>query len=89
VPPSSSARYRLQLASMRSAAAAAETWDKLSAKHGDVIGALELVIQKIDLGVGKGIYYRVQAGPVTSEADGDRMCATLRQRKVACIVVRR
>jgi hypothetical protein len=89
VPPSPSARYRLQLASMRSAEAATETWDALSAKHGDVIGGLELVIQKIDLGEGKGIYYRVQAGPVTSEADGNQKCATLRQRKIACIVVRR
>ena len=89
VPPSSSSRYRVQLASMRSATAAAQTWDTLVAKHGDVLGSLELVIQKITLDEGRGIYYRVQAGPVATEDDGARICATLRQRKAACIVVRR
>ncbi|MCP4328100.1 MAG: hypothetical protein GY791_06650 [Alphaproteobacteria bacterium] len=81
--------FRLQLASMRSPAAAAGAWDALIGKHYDVLADLEPVIQKIDLGEDKGVYYRVQAGPIATEAEGKRLCAVLTQRNVGCLVVRR
>ncbi len=81
--------YRLQLASLRSAEAAAEAWGNLQAKHGDIMSRFDLIVEKVDLGAQKGIYYRVQAAPVASQAEGNELCAQLKKRQVACLVIKR
>jgi cell division septation protein DedD len=81
--------YRLQLASMRSSESANGAWDALVSKQYDVLGSLKPVIERVDLGEERGIYYRVQAGPIESKVEAERLCATLNQRDIACIVVQR
>ena len=81
--------YRLQLASMRSPEAATAAWEKLEADHPDLLGGFDLIIEKVDLGEDRGIFYRVQAGPVTSDAHGKDLCDKLKARDVACLVIKR
>src|SRR6202007_808621 len=59
--------FRIQLAAVKSEAAAKKTWKRLVAKHQDLLGPLTMEVVRADLG-GQGIYYRVQAGPFTDKA---------------------
>jgi selenocysteine lyase/cysteine desulfurase len=36
----------------------------------------------------RGIFYRIQAGPLADPQEGERICTLLRQRNVGCILVR-
>jgi len=78
--------FRVQLAAYRTPEAAAEQWRKISSKQSDLLGKLNPVIQRADLG-GKGIFYRLQAGPLKSRNSAAALCEKLKQRKVSCLVV--
>lgn len=80
--------YRIQLAAVRAREAVEPEWTRLQKKNADLLGPLELSVQKADLGPGKGIYYRLQAGPLATEAAARDLCAKLKERKVGCLVVR-
>jgi len=80
--------YRIQIAAVRSAAAAEKEWSRLQKKHTDLLGGLNSMIEKADLGK-KGIYYRIRAGMIAENTTAKDLCAALKQRKVGCIVVRR
>ena len=54
--------YRIQLASLKSEAAAQKTWKRLAAKYKDVLASLTVHIQKVAL-TSSAPYYRLQAGP--------------------------
>ncbi|HZS83994.1 MAG TPA: SPOR domain-containing protein [Stellaceae bacterium] len=79
--------YRLQLAALRSEEAARHEWEALRAAHRDLLGALEARWPRADLGA-RGTFYRVQAGPIADAAKAEQLCAELRHRNVACILVR-
>ncbi len=79
--------YRVQLAALKSRAAAARHWKRLKAKHRDLLGGLDLVIQKVDLGGKTGVVFRLQAGALASRAAGQTLCARLGKRKVGCLLV--
>lgn len=78
--------YRLQLASLKSAADAREVEAKLKRNYGDVLGAAGFSIVPVDLG-DRGTYYRVMAGPM-SQGSAAQMCGSLRQRGAACILAK-
>ncbi len=42
---------------------------------------------RVDLGAGKGIFYRLQAGPIPDRETADTLCAELKRQKVGCLVV--
>ena len=77
----------MQLAAVRDEQAAKDEWSRLKQRHADVLGNLDLDIQKADLG-GQGIYFRVRGGPLTDEAAARRVCDALKARNVGCLVVR-
>lgn len=79
--------YRIQLASVRSEEQARATWARLQKGNGDVLGSLSLRALRVDLGGDKGIYYRVQAGPL-DEGGAQSACNQLRKRSIDCIVVK-
>ena len=81
--------YRVQMASLKSRAAVQKNWATLKRKHADLLGKLGLNIQSVTLSGGRGTYYRMQAGPLTSRAQATALCANLKKRKQGCIVVRR
>ena len=84
----SASTFTIQLAAVRSPDRANEEWGRLSKKHADLLGKLTLSIVKADLGAKKGIFYRLRAGPVATEAAARTLCSELTKRKVGCLVVR-
>jgi SPOR domain len=78
---------RVQLGSLRSAEAAKEEWARLKREQPELLGKLSAIAVKADLG-DKGIYYRVQAGPLPDGAAAERLCSELRQRKLGCSLAR-
>jgi hypothetical protein len=78
---------RLQLGAVRSEEVARAEWDRIKRRNADLLGNLSAVAIRADLG-GKGVYYRIQAGPVGDASTADRVCGELRQRHLGCIIVR-
>lgn len=86
-PPAKNGAYKVQIAAVKSQEDAEREWAKLKSAHSDLLGALTLSVQRADLGA-KGIYYRVQAGPLADAAAAKELCGSLQQRKIGCLVVR-
>lgn len=82
-----STSYQVQLAAARSAQAAQGEWDRLRAKHRDLLGPLGLTVVRADLGAGKGVFYRLRVGPVTDRNAARALCSALSKRKQACLIV--
>ncbi len=80
--------YRVQVASVKSYAAAASLWQRLNKSHNDLLGRLAYFVEKVDLGKKKGVYYRVQGGPLDSENAAKSLCSKLRKRSVSCLIVK-
>jgi cell division septation protein DedD len=85
--PASGKGYRLQLGSVRSPEAAKKEWDHLKSEQGDLLGTLGFTTERADLGA-RGIYYRIQAGPIADAAAAERNCNELKKRGVGCILVK-
>ncbi len=87
-PISRDRAYLVQLAAARSSQGAREEWERLRVKHLDLLGSLGLTITKADLGAGKGIFYRLRAGPLIDEGSARSLCRILAGRKVGCLVIK-
>lgn len=79
--------FRVQLAAVRTRAIAQKEWSRIKKKNADVLGKLSLSVMRADLG-SKGTYYRLRAGPITSESKARALCKKLAARKVPCLVIR-
>jgi len=80
--------YFLQLGALRSVEAAQASWTQLKAAQPDILGNLPANAVRVDLGSDQGVFYRVMAGPIADESAAERGCNTLKQRHVACILVK-
>lgn len=80
--------YLVQLAAARSSEGARNEWNRLKAKNLDLLGDLGLVVTKADLGPGKGIFYRLRAGPLGNEAAARTLCQQLARRQVGCLIIK-
>jgi hypothetical protein len=88
-PPAASpggGNFRLQIASVKSEDAAKAEFQRLQKRYPEALGGLGVAYVRVDLG-DKGIYYRVQAGPV-DEARATSICSSLKSQSVGCILVR-
>ncbi|WP_336080817.1 SPOR domain-containing protein [Thalassospira sp. CH_XMU1448-2] len=79
--------FRIQLASVRDESGASAEWKRLSSKNNDLLGSLQMFVQRTDLG-DKGVFYRLQAGPLADAAAAEKLCSDLKQRNVGCLIVR-
>jgi len=79
--------YRLQLGALKTEDAAKTEWLKLQRQNSDVLGRLSLSVSRVDLGA-KGVYYRIQAGPIADEGKAAQDCAALKSRNIGCILVK-
>jgi hypothetical protein len=77
---------RIQLASLRTPDEAREEWARLKRENGDLLGKFTAVAVKADLGE-RGIYYRVEAGPVGDREAAIRLCKALKERGFGCSLV--
>ncbi len=80
--------FRVQIAAVRSAEAAESEWKRLSKAHEDLLGKLDHSVSSIDLGSGKGVFYRLRTGAVGDETAAGALCDALKKRKVGCLLVR-
>jgi hypothetical protein len=78
---------RVQLASLRSPDAARDEWVRLKRDNPDLLGKLTAVAVRADLGE-RGIYYKIEAGPLPSKDAASRLCSQMRQRDLDCQLVR-
>jgi cell division septation protein DedD len=79
--------YRLQLGALKGEDAAKAEWQNLQKQQADVLGKLSLTVSRVDLGA-KGVYYRIQAGPIADAGQAAQDCAALKSRNVSCILVK-
>ena len=78
---------RLQLGSVRSEVSAREEWDRIRRDNPDLLGNLSGFAIRTDLG-DRGVYFRIETGPVANAERADRICGELRRRHLGCIIVR-
>jgi len=78
---------RLQLGSLRSEDAARQEWERIKRKNTDLLGSLSATPIRTDLG-DKGVYYRIQTGPLADLPAAERICSELKQRSIGCIIAR-
>lgn len=80
--------YRLRLASYRKPGNADKGWLILAGKHADLLTDFDYAIAEVDLGAGKGIYHRLEAGPVSSFSEAVAICTEIKLSGNSCVVVR-
>ncbi len=86
IPPPQD-RFLLHLASHRTQAKAALEWELLTRKFAALLGDLQPIIRSVDLG-DRGVFYRVQAGPIGSRASARALCRQFKARDQYCRVFR-
>ncbi len=85
IKPASGGSTYIQLASVKSEADASKQWSAAKSKNPELAG-LSMKVQKADLG-DKGIFYRVQAGPLTP-ASATSACAAIKSRGGNCLIAK-
>lgn len=78
--------FRVQLGAVRNTADAQREWRRLRRKHTDVLGGLQLFIQQVNI-PGRGLFHRIQAGPLEQRVLAEVVCDQLVARKAACFVI--
>ena len=79
--------YRLQVGAVKTQEGAAQEWARIKKQNADLVGTLSVATERVDLG-DKGVFYRIQAGPLADGAEADRICSALRHRNVGCLLVK-
>jgi len=74
----------VHLASYRTRKAAKRGWVELRRTYGDVLSGLSPEVARVNLGPGKGIFYRLKAGPINSKAAADTICRKLKAHRQYC-----
>ncbi len=74
----------VHLASYRQTKAAERGWKELQTRFSSKLGGLEKVIERVDLGSPKGVFYRLKAGPLSSNSEAVSVCKTLKQQRQYC-----
>ncbi len=74
----------VHLASYRTRRQAKRGWAQLRKTYRKLLGGLEPEITKTNLGKGKGIFYRLKAGPLASEGKAKSLCGKLKRRRQYC-----
>ena len=77
---------RVQLAALMTEAQAREAWAALQKSHADLFQGLSPEITRLDLGAGKGVFYRLQVTPPPNTKPRD-FCQALKARHQACFLV--
>jgi hypothetical protein len=73
----------VHLASYRSEQQAERGWTQIQKAHKNLLESLEHEVVKVNLGR-KGVYYRLKAGPLTSQDAAKDMCSKLKARRQFC-----
>jgi hypothetical protein len=74
----------VHLASYRSADAANKGWTQVKRANASLLGNLQSEVSRVNLGAGKGVFFRLMAGPFKTQADAERVCRELKAKKQFC-----
>ncbi|MFC1673972.1 tetratricopeptide repeat protein [Pseudomonadota bacterium] len=74
----------VHLASYRKQGSADKGWAGLVKRYGSQLGGLEYRVERVDLGGGKGVFYRLKAGPLPSNAAAQDLCRKLKAKGQYC-----
>jgi hypothetical protein len=77
--------YRIQLASVKSNSSAETVWRKYKKKYNPQLDNLKLNVERVSI-KNKGVFYRVQGGPLGRTA-AQQICKGLTRQKQPCIIV--
>ncbi|MDA0703934.1 MAG: SPOR domain-containing protein, partial [Proteobacteria bacterium] len=77
----------VQLGSFRNPARSEKWWEKVSVERADLLAGQPHEIQPVDLGVSKGVWYRLRVGPM-AEASADQLCSRLKSAGHDCLVTK-
>ena len=80
--------FVVQIAALRSDAAASAAWDRLALKDAALFANASKDVQRADLGA-KGVYFRVRAGYFAQRDEASRFCDRVKALGQECIVVAR
>ncbi len=80
--------HRIYLASYRGITEAEIGWRLMVAENKDLLGPLSAALFQVDLRREKGIFYRLQAGPMVDGGSADTLCLNLAARAVPCVARR-
>lgn len=84
--PSDTGSYRIHLTSIRDVTAAEAEWARLRRHYGGLLGGLGLTVERADLGAERGVYFRIEGGPLSGERARE-LCAVFAARDIWCRVV--
>ncbi|MXY42098.1 MAG: SPOR domain-containing protein [Rhodospirillaceae bacterium] len=79
-------KFRIQLGAFRTRAKAARHGQGLQRKHHGLLGQLNMVVVRVDLG-SRGIFYRLRAGPFANRQSARELCRSLGKRRIDCFLV--
>ena len=79
-------KYRIQLGAYRTEKSAANEWRRLQKKFPSELNELTYYVERKDLGA-KGVFYRLQAGPLKNTSVGRTLCKKLIAGKQGCFFV--
>lgn len=74
----------VHIASYRSKRAADRGWAQLKRAHRRQLGSLSHQVVRVNLGPGKGVFHRLVAGPLASQARATQVCAQLKRVRQFC-----
>ncbi len=88
-PQAAGKGYVVQLAAFRSQQDAARAWQRIRAKHGGLLGGMQPIISKANLG-DAGTFYRLSIGTLPSRQAASRICQRLIARgEPDCLIRKR
>lgn len=82
--PVASGDFYVQLASVKSQAAANSEWDSFVKKYSPLLDGVSNRVETADLGA-KGTFYRIQAGPI-AKSSADNICNGIKAKGGSCLV---
>ena len=85
--PANGKGFRLQVASVKTEDGAKQEGERIRRQNADILGALSYRAERVDLGE-RGVFFRVQIGPIADGSEAERICGALRSRNVGCILVK-
>jgi len=74
----------VHLASYKSKRDASRGWTQLKRTHRSLLGNLQSEVTQVNLGPGKGVFYRLLAGPLDSKQDAASLCRKLKSKRQFC-----
>ena len=77
-------RPAVHIASFRSKKEAQRGWSQIRRAHRKLLGRFRHAISKVNLGPGKGVFYRLMVGPVKTKSSAVRLCRQLKKRRQFC-----